>query len=69
MAIGGAIGGAVTTKFGISTNFAVDAASYLAASVLTFLMRPPLKPGEAGAAAQEEGTPMSSAADQVRPSL
>ena len=68
MAIGGAIGGAVTTKFGISTNFAVDAASYLAASVLTFLMRPPLKPGAAGAAAQEEGTPMSSAA-QVRRNL
>ena len=59
MAIGGAIGGAVTTKFGISANFAVDAASYLAASVLTFLMRPPLK----GAAAQEEGTPMSSTAE------
>eukprot|EP01043_Picozoa_sp_COSAG02_P023022 COSAG02_NODE_1216_length_13843_cov_500.465949_8_plen_437_part_00 len=46
MSIGGAIGGVITTKFGITTNFAVDACSYLASALLTLCMRSPMQPDD-----------------------
>jgi MFS family permease len=61
MAIGGAIGGFVTTRFGITTNFAVDACSYLGSAMLTLLMSAPMKPPDAAKGADDDqpGTPMS----------
>lgn len=65
MAIGGAIGGFITTQFGITINFAVDACTYLVSALLTLLMRPPAKPQRASKDGTDDGpgTPMERPGD------
>ncbi len=57
MSIGGAIGGVITTKFGITTNFTVDACSYLASALLTLCMSPPVQPEKGPGMPMEPRTP------------
>jgi hypothetical protein len=52
MSIGGALGGLITTQCGISTNFAVDACTYLSSAALTLAMGAPSKQLEGGSADQ-----------------